>query len=194
MNELIKEQIIVLNNLPYLESDLIVHGLNSDGVKKHFIAKGALKSQKRFTGGVLEPTSFIEVEYKPSRSLHRIREAWFINDFKKLRKDYDRLDMALYFVRIISQISQDGAADSKELFYLLGNALSLSEVTSSLELLKLFFQIKLLFVQGVLPQSMLFSKIVRLTLKDHLQFNIESSKFQSASNEVDKTLNHYLAF
>ena len=195
MIELLKEQIIVLKSLPYLESDLIVHGLSDQGVQKHFIAKGALKSKKRFLGGVLEPTSFIKVEYKPSaRSLHRLQEAWTLNDFKGLRTDYDRLEMALYFVQIIHEISQEGVTDSKELFDLLGNALSLTEITPSLELLKLFFQIKLLFLQGILPRSPFFSKVLNCTLKDHLSFKIEPKEFQVLSYKIEQALNHYLNF
>ena len=194
MGKLEKEQIIVLKSLPYSESDLIVHGINAQGIKKQFIAKGALKSKKRFSGGVLEPTSFIEIQYKISRSLHRLQEAWFLNDFKKLRKDYDRLETALYFVKVISEISQEGGTDSKELFHLLGNALSLAEISSSLELLKLFFQVKLLFVQGVLPPSSLFSKILNCSLKDHLNFEIDPKEFQALSHKMDQVLNHYINF
>lgn len=194
MGQLEKEQIIVLKSIPFLESDLIVHGINDQGATKHFIAKGALKSTKRFTGGVLEPTSFIKVEYRVSKSLNRLREAWLLNDFKNLRKDYDRLQMALYFVKVISQISQEGITDSKELFHLLGNALSLAESSSSLPLLKTFFQIKLLFIQGVLPPSPLFSKILQSSLKDHLQFKIDTRTLQTLSSKADAALHQYIGF
>lgn len=62
-----RERIIVLKKTVYRDSDLIIRGLNSQGAKLSFIAPAALKSRRRFGGGVLEPTNFIEVVYQVSR-------------------------------------------------------------------------------------------------------------------------------
>ena len=59
-----KDKVIVLKRDHFSESDLIVRVLNQRGALVSFIAKGAAKSRKRFTGGVLEPGCFIGVEYK----------------------------------------------------------------------------------------------------------------------------------
>lgn len=61
-----RERIIVLKKTVYRDSDLIIRGLNSQGAKLSFIAPAALKSRRRFGGGVLEPTNFIEVVYQSS--------------------------------------------------------------------------------------------------------------------------------
>ena len=149
-----RTQLIVLKTLPFSESDLIVRGLSQKGNQLSLIARGALKSRKRFAGGLLEPSSFIEIEYRPSkRSLHRLQQAWFLKDFRDLRKDYDRLELALYFLQVAGEISQEGTWDSEELFHLLGNALKEAERSPCLGTLKLFFQIKILFLQGVLPKK-----------------------------------------
>ena len=73
-------------DISFLESNLIVRGLNSHGIKMSFIAKGALKSKRRFGGGVLDPCSFIEVEYQVSRSLYRVGSGWVLKDFRDLRR------------------------------------------------------------------------------------------------------------
>ena len=97
---LVRDRIIILKNQVFSESDLIIRGLNSKGCQLSFIAKGALKSRKRFSGGVLDPTAYIELEYRPSKkSLHRLQQAWFLEDFSALRKDYNRLSLALYFFK-----------------------------------------------------------------------------------------------
>ncbi len=62
-----RERIIVLKKTVYRDADLIIRGLNSQGAKLSFIAPAALKSRRRFGGGVLEPTNFIEVVYQVSR-------------------------------------------------------------------------------------------------------------------------------
>ncbi|MCY4512722.1 MAG: DNA repair protein RecO [Bdellovibrionales bacterium] len=187
-------KIIVLKAFPFRESDLIVKGLSSDGLQMNFIAKGALKSKKRFAGGVLEPSSFIEAEYQPSsQSLHHLRQAWMLEDFHDLRKDYDRLQMAFYILKTAGALSLEGEeGDSKELFSLVGNALLETQRSPRLDTLKLFFQIKLLFLQGVLPQNLSRQEILNKTLKDHHSFNMNEEEQKKISEQVDQALNHYL--
>ena len=95
-----REKIIVLKTFPFLESDLILRGLTSSSMKVSFIAKGALKSRHRFGGGVLEPCSFIEVEYKPSRrSLHRLTQAWFFKGLQRFKEGLSPFDYGLVFCK-----------------------------------------------------------------------------------------------
>ena len=190
---LVKEQIIVLKNHTFSESDLIIRGLNPKGCQLSFIAKGALKSKRRFSGGVLEPTAYIQVEYRPSKSsLHKLQQAWFLEDFPKLRKSYQRLNLALYFLQLISKISQEGEEDAEELFHLLGNALKQTENSPCLENLKIFFQTKLLFGQGVLPKELALEKILSKTLNEHAQLNWGEKEKQSLLNKLDQSLKSYL--
>lgn len=185
-----RAKIIVLKAFPFSESDLILRGLNSFGLKMSFIAKGALKSKRVFSGGVLEPCSFIEVEYKVSKnSLYRLSQAWFLKDFRGLRADYNRLTLALYFVRLAEHFSTEGGEDSShELFNLLGNALIEAESSSHLENLKLFFQVKLLFLQGVLPDLGEYSSILSCALKEHRNFKQNIDLLLKSKEALD----HYL--
>ena len=97
----------------------------------------------------MEPSSYIEIEYRPSKSaLNTLQQAWFLDNFSKLRTSYQRLSLALYFLNLISKLSQEGTEDTEELFRLLGNALKLTETSEKLDNLKICFQIKLLFGQG----------------------------------------------
>lgn len=189
---LLRQRVIVLKTQAFSESDLIIRALNSKGCQLSFIAKGALKSKKRFTGGVLEPTSYIEVEYRPSkRSLHTLQQAWFLKSFSGLRKDYKRLNLALYFLAVIGQISQEGGEDSEELFHLLGNALTEAEQSASLESLKIFFQMKILFLQGVLAKESQMDEVLSKTIEQHRDFKITKDK-EFLLQKLDQTLKHYL--
>ena len=186
-----RERIIVLKTFPFRESDLIVQGLSAQGLQMNFLARGALKSKRRFAGGVLEPSSFIEVEYRPSKSLHHLKQAWMLEDFHELRKDYDRLQVAFYILKTASALSLEGGEDSKELFSLVGNALLEAQKTPRLKTLKLFFQIKLLFLQGVLPQKLSRTEILSKTLQDHQTFSMEEEE-EFFSEQADQTLDRYL--
>ena len=150
-----RDNIFVLNRIIFGESDLIVRGLNQQGALISFIAKGALKSRKRFAGGVLEPGHVIGVEYQGSRrsSLHHLRQAWFLKRFEEIRQDYHRLELAFYFLSLIDKIAQE-EMDNPEMFHLLGNSLEATCRSQNLAVLRVVFEFRLLWIQGVLPKEL----------------------------------------
>lgn len=161
---------ITVKQTRFGESDLIIRALNQKGALVSFIAKGAIKSKKRFTGGMLEPGHFIGVEYKKSRSssLHFLCQAWFLKRFEGLRKDYDRLKMALHFLSLAEKIGQEGVEDSTDLFNLLGNGLTALETSNHLTALQFVFEFRLLLSQGVLPKEIQHQKqLFNITIKEH---------------------------
>ena len=192
-NMLLRARVIVLKTLPFSESDLILRAMKSDGSQMSFIAKGGLRSKKRFPGPVLEPSAFIEAEYRPSKKyLHNLRQAWILKDFPGLRKDYDRLELALYFLRVMAEMSQEGTEDSEEMFHLLGNALEEAQKSSRLDILKLFFQIKALFLQGVLPAELSCQGVLSSHLKSHAGFQLKDEELKALSAEAGQALSRYL--
>src|SRR3954464_7988161 len=114
MSHTAKDKIIVLKTYKHGESDLVVHGLNPLGARMNFFARGAMKSRKRFAGGILEPTHYLEVGYKPGTShdggdpLHSLLDANLIREFPKLRNNYERLEGALYLLRLVHKLGQQG--------------------------------------------------------------------------------------
>ena len=190
---IVRDRIIVLKKQPFSESDLILKGLTQKGSQLSFIAKGALKSKRRFMGGVLEPSSYIEIDYKKSKgSLHLIQQAWFLEDFRKLRTAWSRLQLAFYFLSIMEKISQEGETDSSELFHLLGNSLKQAETSSDLESLKISFQAKVLFFQGVLSKEDSSEKLLNKTIEKHEELSLEPTEKKSLLHHLDQHLKSYL--
>lgn len=192
-----KERIIVLKTFKHGESDLIVHGLNPLGARMGFFARGALKSRKRFAGGILEPTHYIEVTYKVSAStdadpLHSLLEAQLVREFLGLRRDYNRLEMGLYFLRLVHKLGQQGVVDSSELFNLLGNALGAAESSADLEKLKVHFELKLLAGQGVLPPETEFQPWLRLPLAQHADIPSQGQERRKVEIHIHDHLRQYL--
>jgi DNA repair protein RecO (recombination protein O) len=144
-------RLIILKTQALNESDLIVHGLDERGRLKSLMAKGAQKSRKRFGGGVLEPTHFIQVELIPSsenRNLPLMAEAHLLEDFSALREDYDRLSLSFELIEISRKAS--GENESPDMFNLLGNSLRDLSRGHSLPAVELSFLLRFLLVQGVL--------------------------------------------
>ncbi len=190
-----QDKVIVLQRLAFGESDLIVRALNQKGALVPFIAKGALKSRKRFAGGLLEPGHFIEVEYKssPRAKLHRLHQAWFLKRFEGLRADYDRLHLALHFLYLVEKISQEGVEDSSNLFNLLGNSLQAIEDSNNLPVLKFVFETRLLWIQGVLPQKLqLEKKLLDITVIEHESLVEHLADFKNLIPLVQSAVDHYI--
>lgn len=190
-----KQNVIVLKQQLLGESDLIIYVLNSKGGLISLIAKGAIKSQKRFTGGVLEPGNFIGIEYKNSRnsSLCFLQQAWFIKRFNGLRKDYDRLKLAFYFLSLVKKVSQEGVKDSSNLFNLLGNSLISLETSNNLLALKFLFEYRLLLIQGVLSKELQQQVALNnIIISEHEQLSECMHIVQSLTFKVKTEVNKYI--
>ena len=191
-----KDKIIVLQNIRHLESHLIVKGLNSKGQILSFFASFALKSRKRFASGVLEPGGYIQVEYRSSKGetgWNRLIQAHLLNKFMKIRQDYDKLHLALHFLKMFNQAGQEGMEGDPELFHLLGNTLTALEISPDLESLKLFFEIRFLFLQGVLPVELQNKSVFfENTIKEHSQVDLSRENIPSIHQELKTALYQYL--
>lgn len=191
-----KTKVIVLKRTAFQESDLIVRTLDQKGGALSFIAKGAVKSKKRFSGGVLEPGHFIGVEYKTSKrsSLHQLKHAWFIKRFEQLRNNYEHLKLALYFLDLIEKISQEGIEDCPELFNLLGNSLQAIENSHHLEALKSIFEFRLLWNQGIMPKQLqhIQADWLGITVSEHQQLAHKKEMLKDSAPAIHSAVEHYI--
>lgn len=188
-----KDKVIVLKQILFSESDLIIYVLNPKGALISFIAKGAVKSKRRFTGGVLEPGHFIGVEYKKSRSsdLHFLCSAWFLKRFSAIRVDYDKLTLALHFLSLVEKVGQAGSEDSSDLFNLLGNGLKAIETSTHLSTLQFVFEFRLLLNQGVLPEELQEkTELFSITVTEHEQLPLHA--FEKLIPVVNRALREYV--
>lgn len=164
----IKERFIILRAMKYSEADLILHAISPVGEKLSFLARGALKSKKRFGGGVLEPSHFVQFTYKQASEgkINTLNEATLLNDFKKIRQDYDHLEFALQVLECISRVSQEGDKNSEALFNLLGNTLKAVENTQDVMLLRMHFYLKFMMQQGVLTPEPWMTPLLRTNIME----------------------------
>jgi DNA repair protein RecO (recombination protein O) len=161
---------LILKRSKYGESDLIVQFLCQNGAKLSAIARGALRSKKRFGGGVLEPTHYVEIQYKTQNNEGRLavlEEASLIDGFEKLRSQYDRLQAALKVVEVIGQLGQEGDSHSENLYNLAGHSLKVLQDCEDLQLFKLHFYLKLLSQQGVLEAEEWMQNFLILPMAKH---------------------------
>lgn len=164
-----QDRFIILKKVKYGEADLIIHALGSNGSKYSFMARSALKSKKRFGGGVLEPLHYVNLSYKESFDPNKIKtlnEAQLIDDFKNIRENYERLELALFVVNCVSHVSLEGDANSDFLFNLTGHSLKAISQSNQIRLLRLHFCLKLLYQQGVISIENWMAPFLKTNMSD----------------------------
>jgi DNA repair protein RecO (recombination protein O) len=165
----LQEKFIILKKMKYGEADLIIHALSQAGAKKSFIARAALKSKKRFGGGILEPTHFVLLSYKKGKNeeaLNILNEATLIDDFNDIRSDFDKLEFALFMLNCAHHVSQEGDFDSHFLFNLVGHSLRKLGSTERLQRFKMHFCLKFMFQQGVISAEGWMSPFLKINMSD----------------------------
>lgn len=185
MSEL-QEKFIILRKMKFGEADLIIHALSAAGAKKSFMARSALKSKKRFGGGVLEPTHFVQFTYKERKAdnqLNVLNEAILIDDFQEIRQDYDKLEFALFMLNCAYHVSQEGDADSHFLYNLIGHSLRKLGKINNLQQFKLHFCLKFLFQQGVISGE--------AWMNPFLKTNIADSENLDKAPEINEIVDSY---
>lgn len=192
------EKLIVLRKIKYQESDLIIHGINSQGMKVAYLAKGALKSKKRFSGGVLDPFHYIEVGLTKSASsshaLRAIQEARLLRSFDAIKADYDRLQLGFYFLELVYKVTQVGEGYDDTLFQLLGHVLMALEIAEDLQLLKTHFAIKFLLQQGVLQSEPWMRIFTQMPMAKNKELAVQKDQILSyhQADKIEQTVKNYL--
>ncbi len=192
----ITEKVLVLRKVRYGEADLILTCLTQHGRVLSLIAKSALKSRKRFGGGILEPTHYLNITYNPPKGdadkLSVLTEASLLQDFKGLRDDFEKLEFALHVVKTVAHVSNEGEVHSKSLFDLVGNTLTVAQASSRLSWLRTQFEVKFLHQQGVLPPEGAFHQLMSTSLKDHEQLRLGDDQWISVRQRLRYHLDSYL--
>ncbi len=103
-----KDEAIVLSKRAYGESDRIIHLFTIHAGKVSAIAKGAVKSQKRFAN-TLEPFNHIRVEYfeKHGRGMVRIENADLVSGNSGIETSMKRMCSASYFTEFIDRMTRE---------------------------------------------------------------------------------------
>jgi len=195
----VKDRVFILKKTRYGDADLILNCLSAKGARLNLFARSALKSKKRFGGGVLEPTHYVHVLYEDKgasvgdNTLQTLKEASLINDFPGLRSDYARIETGLYFVRLINSVVKEGQDDSVDLFNLLGNALKAAETSEHLDRLRTHFEAKLLANQGIFPIEGREDEILmRAPIAEHARLPLDERAWFRARGRVKRLLDEYL--
>ena len=187
---------IILKKTKYGESDLILQALSQEGGRYSFLARGALKSKKRFGGGILEPTHYLLMTYKTAQGengLNILQEATLVEEFQGLRTDFDKIELALNILECVAKVSMEGDQDSEFLFNLLGHSLKAIEKTNDVLITKMHFYLKLLLQQGVVQAESWMQPFLKTPMNQGEALKPYRQIVDEELNNVEKMVRHYMA-
>lgn len=101
---------LVLRTRPYGEADLIVDLLTEQRGRTAVIARGALRSKRRYMG-VLEPGALVKVDYVLKSGLPTLGPCDVLSSHRKLRQDLDALRQLYYILEILRVVTPLEQAD-----------------------------------------------------------------------------------
>ncbi len=174
-----QDQVYVIRTTKYLENDLIVKTLSAHQGKVSYLARGGQRSKKRFGGGVLETGNLITLEYKAGRredSLGTLNEAKVLDGYEDIRTNYDNIEMVFYFFKLIEKIEWS-EPEYEKLFSLIGNSMDEIKTKSSLTSIKFLFDVKILYLQGMLPINEVTLPWLKLKMSECSQIDEKSKDF-----------------
>lgn len=187
---------IILKKTKYGESDLILQALSQEGGRYSFLARGALKSKKRFGGGILEPTHYLLMTYKMAQGengLNILQEATLIEEFQGLRSNFDKIELALNLLECVSKVSMEGDQDSEFLFNLLGHSLKAIEKTNDVLITRMHFYLKLLLQQGVVQAEPWMQPFLKTPMNQSELLKPYRQIVDEQLSNVEKMVRHYMA-
>lgn len=185
---------IILKKIKYGEADLILHALSSEGEKMSFLARGALKSKKRFAGGILEPLHHVKLTWANSQraEIHTIKEAQLLQGFDALRDDYDKLTFALQALDFVARVSMEGDSGSSSMYNLMGHLLKQLEGSQNIAILKTQFFLKFLHQQGVLEVEDWMAQYLKRPISESHLIEEAPSKSDTYSKLMEKAVLNYV--
>ena len=142
---------IVLRARPFGESDKIVSFFTERYGKLTGIAKGAMRSRKRFVNS-LEPFALVNLSFqdRPHSNLVFILSADLVSGFRQLATALDRISYASYLVEITDGLSAEREENTAIFQHLRDGLGYLAENGTSLRFLT-SFELKLLRLAGYQP-------------------------------------------
>ncbi len=139
---------IILRIREFGETDLFVTIFTPDKGRLKGVAKGALKSRKRFVN-CLDIFSLVDLEFglKRGGDLYFIHSGRLIDAYPGLRSDFSTLSRASYMIELTEILFPWGVAD-REMFQLLKGSFHLLDKGGQEDLISVIFETKAMSLGG----------------------------------------------
>jgi len=149
MSRIKKATGFIIRSIDFKESDKIITIFSKEFGKFSAIAKGARKLESKF-GASLDLLTLNELVFYDKESLKLLKEAHIINSFLALKKDYEKLNVALRCARLLNLLIKEGQIE-RCTFQLFEDLLKWVERAEGAKLYELAFKLKFIKALGFAP-------------------------------------------
>ncbi|MBP6880290.1 DNA repair protein RecO [Candidatus Saccharibacteria bacterium] len=177
MSDQFNTRALVLRRVNYQESDRILTILTEENGKVSAIAKGVRKAKSKIASGI-EPLALqqLTILKSPNREMGIVRSARNLKDFPNLIRNYDRSQIAFYFLKRIEKLIEDG--EGAELFAPLLSCFEiLNNVAENSNLPQMWLQMQILASQGSSPNLEYDANDVVLAADLLYKFSVQDGVF-----------------
>lgn len=174
---LTKNNSIVLSKLKYRDYDLIVKCYTQQRGVVSYILRGVLRSKKGQSKTVyFQELSQLQIEenYKPTQSLHTIKEVKPNYIYKSLHTNIYKSAIVLFLSEILSNVLKE-EEKNEDLFHYLETALQYLDNEDRFSNFHILFLLKLTRYLGFQPENL---------KTDYPYFNLESGVFEASNNGI----------
>ncbi|MDQ3123333.1 MAG: DNA repair protein RecO [bacterium] len=167
---------IILRRIDYGEADRIITFLTIDYGRIRVIAKGVRKQKSKLAGGI-ELFSISELHFIKGRGdIDTIVSTRLINHYGEIVKDLSRTEMAYSFIKTIDKTIEDSSGS--DYFVVLNESLAaLNNSSVPLVVTELSFTMRVIQLQGQLPQFSVDNQGNTLDESAQYEFNFEAVSF-----------------
>lgn len=172
----INTQAIILRRTDYGEADRILTLLTPDYGKLSLIAKGVRRSKSKLAGGI-ELFSVSDISFIRGRSdLGTLISTRLIRHYGNIVTDVNRTMLGYDLIKRLHKATED--EPDAEYFDLLQHAFAaLDDVTIDLDLIKIWFLMQLLRLDGHTPNLESDVEGIKLTAEDNYVFSFDDMAF-----------------
>jgi len=146
---------IVLHQLKYSETSLIVKIYTEVLGLQTYMVKGARSKRSAFRNSLFQPMTLLElvVYYREKKELQHLREAEISEPFHAISSDLRKSTIALFLSEILMKSVNEGEAND-EMFDFISSSLHFLDIQEEgIELFHLFFLLKLSLYMGFYPRG-----------------------------------------
>ena len=167
---------IVLRRINYGEADRIITLLTPDQGKISAIAKGARKAKSKLAGGI-ELFSISEISFiKGKNDIDTLTSTRLEKHFGQIVTDLTRSNAGYEFIKMVDKATEE--TPEADYYHLLAEAFgSLNELSINVELVRLWFSLRLLKIAGHAPDFFLDTDNNKLSSAKTYDFDYEQMRF-----------------
>lgn len=152
MSQIIRTEAIVLRNMMFRETSMIVSMLTREKGKISVLAKGARLPKSQY-GATLQPMSHIQAiyYYKPTRDLQTLSETSHLTVFNQVNEDLNHISIGFRMVELVHSLLQVDEENAQVFDLLLLSLQKLNRSEGWTQNIWPFFQLRLAGILGFQP-------------------------------------------